>query len=145
MFMGEVQHSLDNKGRLTIPARYRDLLEGGAYITQGFERNLMVWPVSAFEHIMQSLSARSITDPDTRMLQRLIFSRGERLEVDGAGRILIPQFLRQFAMLDSEVVVVGVGNYFEIWSPELWGPQLSQIQDADANAVRFKAFDISFG
>jgi transcriptional regulator MraZ len=145
MFMGEVQHSLDSKGRLTIPARYRDLLEGGAYITQGFDRNLMVWPVSALEHILQSLGAKSITDPDTRLLQRLIFSRGERLEVDGAGRILIPGFLRQFAELGSEVVVVGVGKYFEIWSPELWGPQLTQIQDADANAVRFKAFDISFG
>jgi MraZ protein len=79
------------------------------------------------------------------LLNRLIFSRGERLEVDGAGRILIPQFLRQFALLESEVVVVGVGHYFEIWSPELWGPQLTQIQDADTNAVRFKAFDISFG
>jgi MraZ protein len=145
MFMGEVQHSLDSKGRLTIPARYRDLLEGGAYITQGFDRNLMVWPMAAFEHISQSLGTKTITDPDTRLLQRLIFSRGERLEVDGAGRILIPLFLRQFAMLDSEVVIVGVGNYFEIWSPDLWRPQLTQIQDADANAVRFKAFDISFG
>ena len=145
MFMGEVQHSLDNKGRLTIPARYRDLLEGGAYITQGFDRNLMVWPVSAFEHILQSLGAKSITDPDTRLLQRLLFSRGEQLDVDGSGRILIPQFLRQFAMLGSDVVIVGVGKYFEIWSLDLWGPQLTQIQDADANAVRFKAFDISFG
>ena len=145
MFMGEVRHSLDSKGRLTIPARYRDLLEGGAYITQGFERNLMVWPDSAFEHISQSLGTKSITDPDTRLLQRLIFSRGERLDVDGAGRILIPQFLRQFALLDSEAIVVGVGNYFEIWSPELWGPQLTQIQDTETNAIRFKAFDISFG
>jgi len=144
MFMGEVQHSLDSKGRLTIPARYRDLLEGGAYITQGFDLNLMVWPVSAFEHISQSLGTKSITDPDTRLLQRLIFSRGERLDVDAAGRILIPQFLRQFAMLDNEVVVVGVGYYFEIWSPENWGPQLTQIQNATANSVKFKAFDISF-
>ncbi len=145
MFMGEYQHSVDSKGRLTIPSRYRDLLEGGAYITQGFDRNLMVWPASAFERITQSMSAKSITDPDTRLLQRLIFSRGERLEIDGAGRILIPQFLRQFAMLDSEAVIVGVGNYFEIWSPELWSPQVAQIQDAQANAIRFKAFDISFG
>jgi MraZ protein len=145
MFMGEVQHSLDSKGRLTIPARYRDLLEGGAYITQGFDRNLMVWPVSAFEHILQSLGAKSITDPDTRLLQRLLFSRGEQLEVDAAGRILIPQFLRQFALLGSEVVVVGVGKYFEIWSPDEWGPQLTQIQDTTANSARFKAFDISFG
>ncbi len=52
---------------------------------------------------------------------------------------------RILAMLGSEVVIVGVGKYFEIWSPELWGPQLTQIQDADSNAVRFKAFDISFG
>jgi MraZ protein len=67
------------------------------------------------------------------------------LEVDAAGRILIPQFLRKFAMLESDVIVVGVGRFFEIWSPESWAPQLTQIQDVDANAVRFKAFDISFG
>jgi MraZ protein len=143
MFMGQYQHSLDNKGRLTVPVRYREMLENGAYITQGFDRNLMVWTVSAFEKISLRVAGESITDPTIRLLQRLIFSSGEQVEVDTAGRILIPQFLRQVARLDSTAIVVGVGTYFEIWSPEAWAEQLAMLQDAEANAQRFVAFDIS--
>jgi len=143
MFMGQYQHSLDNKGRLTVPVRYREMLENGAYITQGFDRNLMVWTVSAYEKISQRVAGESITNPTIRLLQRLIFSSSEQVEVDGAGRILIPQFLRQVAQLDNTAIVVGVGTYFEIWSPEFWAEQLALLQDAEANAQRFVAFDIS--
>ena len=143
MFMGQYQHSLDKKGRLTVPVRYRELLEDSAYITQGFDRNLMVWSVSAFEKITKRVAGESITDPNTRLLHRFIFSSGEQVEVDGAGRILIPGFLRQVAELDTEVIVVGVGTYFELWSPELWAQQLALLRDVEANAQRFVAFDIS--
>jgi MraZ protein len=145
MFLGQYRHSLDSKGRLTVPARYRELLVDGAYITQGFERNLMVWKTSAFETISQSVSHMSITDPTSRLLRRLIFSSGERVEVDKAGRILIPQFLRQAAHLDGEAVVVGVGDYFEVWSPLMWGEQADQLKDSEANSQRFIAFDLSSG
>lgn len=145
MFMGQYQHNLDSKGRLTVPVRYRELLIDGAYITQGFDRNLMVWTVPAFIKISQRVSDGSITDPTTRLLQRLIFSRGERVDVDGAGRILIPQFLRDITSLDSTATIVGVGSYFEIWSPDLWNNQLAILQDVEANSERFKAFDISPG
>ena len=145
MFLGQYRHNLDNKGRLTVPARYREMLEDGAYITQGFDRNLMVWKTSAFEIISQRVNQMSITDPASRLLRRLIFSSGERVEVDRAGRILIPQFLRHSANLDSEAVVVGVGDYFEVWSPSLWDEQAAQLQDIDANAQRFIAFDLSSG
>jgi MraZ protein len=145
MFMGQYQHSLDDKGRLTVPARYRDYLSDGAYITRGFDRNLMVWTASAFEKISYKVSSTNLADPDSRLLRRLIYSGGDRLEVDGAGRILIPQFLREFAKLELEnnAMVVGSGDYFEIWSPNYWADQLLQLQDADTNMVRFKAFDIS--
>ena len=145
MFLGQYRHSLDNKGRLTVPARYRELLEEGAYITQGFDRNLMIWKSSAFESISQRVGQMSITDPASRLLRRLIFSSGERVEVDRAGRILIPQFLRQAAYLDGEAVVVGVGDYFEVWSPSLWDEQAAQLQDTEANAQRFIAFDLTSG
>jgi MraZ protein len=145
MFMGQYMHSLDSKGRLTIPSRYRALLVEGAYITQGFDRNLMVWTKPSFEKISQRVSQGSITDPTSRLLRRFIYSSGESMEVDRAGRILIPEFLRQVAQLDSEVVVVGVGDYFEIWSPPLWAEQLANLQDADANQQRFIAFDLSAG
>ncbi len=145
MFLGQYQHSLDTKGRLTVPARYRDLLVDGAYITQGFERNLMVWRTTVFEAISHRVSQMSITDPTSRLLRRLIFSSGEMVEVDRSGRILIPQFLRQAASLDSEAIVVGVGDYFEVWSPDLWSEQVAQLQDSDANAQRFMAFDLFSG
>jgi len=143
MFMGQYMHSLDIKGRLTIPSRYRAQLDDGAYITQGFDRNLMVWTKHAFEQITRRVSQASITDPTSRLLRRYIYSSGDALDIDRAGRILIPEFLRQVAQLDSEVVVVGVGDYFEIWSPSLWAEQLAQMQDAEANQQRFIAFDLS--
>ena len=145
MFMGQYQHNLDNKGRLTIPSRYRVLLEQEAYVTQGFDTNLMIWTLTAFETISKGINRMSITDPVSRLLRRLIFANGEKVEVDRAGRILIPQYLRQFARLDGEVMIVGVGDYFEIWSPEMWSQQMAQLQDSNANIQRFEAFDIATG
>lgn len=145
MFLGQYWHNLDNKGRLTIPARYRDLLEDGAYITQGFDHNLMIWKTSAFELISQRVNQMSITDPVARLLRRLIFSSGEHVEIDKAGRILIPKYLRQAAELGDETVIVGVGDYFEVWSPSLWSEQLNQLGDSEANAQRFAAFDLFSG
>jgi MraZ protein len=143
MFLGQYQHNIDSKGRLTVPARFRELLEEGAYVTQGFDRSLMVMTTNAFELISQRVRTMSITNPEARLLRRLIFSNGEHVEIDKAGRILIPQFLRQAAGLDGEAVVVGLGDYFEIWSPEEWDGQSTQLQDAEANAHRFAALDIS--
>ena len=146
MFLGRFYHNLDDKGRLTIPARYRDLLlPDGAYVIQGFDHNLVVYPSAAFDALSHNINQMSMTDPTTRLLRRLVFSTADRLEFDRAGRILIPQFLRQAAGIDTNVVVVGAGRYFEIWSPEAWGVQDEQLQDPQANAQRFSAFDITSG
>jgi MraZ protein len=145
MFLGQYQHNIDSKGRLTIPARYRDLLDEGAFVTQGFDRNLIVMTIPAFESFSQRVKGMSITDSKARLLKRLLFSSGERVDVDKAGRILIPQFLRQAADLDGEAVVVGVGDYFEIWSPVHWADQVAKLQDVEANADIFSVFDISSG
>ncbi len=142
MFLGQYRHAIDNKGRLTIPARFRDLLEDGAYITQGFDRNLMVLRAPTFEGISRRVSQLSMTDPAVRQLRRLIFSTADRADVDRNGRILIPQFLRDVAHVDGEAVVVGVGEYFEIWSPDVWDTQLDQLQDADGNAQKFSTFEL---
>lgn len=142
MFLGQYRHTIDNKGRLTIPARFRELLEDGAYITQGFDRNLMVLRSPSFEGISRRVNQLSMTDPAVRELRRLIFSTADRADVDRSGRILIPQFLREVAQIDNEVVVVGVGDYFELWAPVIWGKQLNQLQDAESNAQRFSAFDL---
>jgi MraZ protein len=143
MFLGQYEHTIDEKGRLTVPSRFRELLQDGAYITQGFDQNLMVLTAATFDHISSRVNRMSMTDPTARQLKRLIFSHADRLEVDRAGRILIPQFLRASAQLDGAAIMVGVGDYFEIWSPERWQEQNTLLQDGEANAQRFAALDLS--
>jgi MraZ protein len=143
MFLGQYEHTIDDKGRLTIPARYRDLLPDGAYITQGFDANLIVLPPALYEQLSKRISNLSLTEPSARLLRRLMFSSAEKVDVDKSGRILIPQFLRQNANLDSAAMVVGSGDFFEIWSPAEWAGQSAKLKDADANAERFAGLDLS--
>lgn len=143
-FLGQYRHNIDDKGRLTVPARFRELLSDGAYITQGFDRNLMVLAAPAFEAMVRKLYANSsLTDPDDRDLKRLLFSTADKVVPDGNGRILLPQFLRDQHQLTGEVVLVGVGDFFEIWSPENWDQRMGLLQDAEANANRFAGLDLS--
>jgi len=142
MFLGRYEHAIDEKGRLTIPVRYRELLENGAYVLQGFDRNLMVLDAPSFEKIYEHINQMSMTDPTARHLKRFIFSSAERAEFDRAGRMLLPQFLRESARLAGSAVLVGVGDYFEIWSPEIWAQQNELLQDVDANTQRFAALEL---
>ena len=143
MFLGQYAHALDDKGRLTIPSRYRTALAGGAYISQGFERNLMVQTSQAFEDMSRRVSQMNLTDPTARQLKRLIFATADYVELDNAGRIRIPQFLREIAGIEGEAMIVGVGEHFEIWSPLAWSPQAELIHDVDSNTQRFSALDLS--
>ena len=143
MFLGQYRHNFDTKGRLTIPARFRELLTDGAYITRGLEQNLMVLTAPEFEAITRRMNQTSITDPTARDLKRLLFSTADRVEPDGNGRILIPQYLRELAGLDSEAFLVGVGDFFEIWSPEGWDEKMALLNDTEANAQRFIGLDLS--
>jgi MraZ protein len=142
MFLGRYEHNIDEKGRLTIPVRYRELLENGAYVTQGFDRNLMVLDAPSFEKMYEHVNQMSMTDPTARQLKRFIFSSAERVEIDRAGRMLLPQFLREAARLDASAMIIGVGDYFEIWSPLNWAQQNDLLQDADANMQRFAALNL---
>lgn len=143
MFLSHHQHSIDEKGRMTIPASYREQLQDGAYITQGFDQNLIVLPRTSFERISTRINQMSLTDPSARQLRRLIFSHAEKIEFDRAGRILIPLFLRESALLVNAAEVVGAGNYFEIWSPELWTKQDAEYQNPEFNNQRYAALDLT--
>jgi MraZ protein len=144
MFLGKFAHTFDEKGRIAIPTRFRDLLEDGAYLTQGFDKNLIVWCAKDFEQIYTQVNSLSFTDPNTRLLKRLIFANATRVDIDKVGRVLIPQFLREAANLNSSnAIIVGAGNNFEIWSPEEWEKQDAMLQDSDTNAQRFSTLDLS--
>jgi MraZ protein len=143
MFLGQFQHNLDEKGRLMIPARFREMLEGGAYITQGFDRCLMVMTEAYFQQVYERINAMNLADPAARLLRRLILSNAYPVEVDKVGRILMPQNLRQFIGLDGEAIVAGQGEYFEIWTSSDWNMQMVQIHDTEANNQRFSTLDLS--
>lgn len=142
MFLNQYQHCFDDKGRLTIPSKFRELPVEGAYVVQGLDRNLMVLPPAAFEIIYNRLMTMSMTDPSARLLRHIILGNALQVVPDGSGRILVSQNLREFAGLQNEVIFVGQGDYFEIWSPELWKEQQLQINDAATNAQRFATLDL---
>ncbi|MBK9779522.1 MAG: division/cell wall cluster transcriptional repressor MraZ [Anaerolineales bacterium] len=144
MFLGQFQHNLDDKGRLMIPARFRELLEGGAYITQGFDKCLMVLTEAYFKQVYERIEAMNLADPTARLLRRLILSNAYPIEVDKVGRILVPQNLRTFLGVPSgELVVAGQGEYFEVWTPATWAEQMALLQDVEANNARFSTLDLS--
>lgn len=145
MFLGQYQHTLDEKGRLTIPAAFRFGLGEGAYVTQGFDRNLMVMTKSYFELVYGRLGSMNIADQTARMVRRLVLSNAYEIEVDKAGRILIPTRLRELLVLENEAALVGQGEYFEIWAPADWALQMENIQNTEANAQRFAMLDLSTG
>jgi MraZ protein len=143
MFLGQYLHNLDDKSRLMIPARFRELLVGGAYITQGFDRCLMVMTTSYFEEVYRRINAMNLADPTARMLRRLFLANAYPVEIDKVGRILVPANLRQAIELDGEAIIAGQGEYFEVWTPAQWNEQRSRLQDTDANNQRFAALDLS--
>ena len=143
MFLFQYHHSFDDKGRLTIPAKFRELPSEGAYVVRGLDHNLMVLPPAAFQVVTNRLMAMSLTDPAARLLRQIILGNAQQLVPDGAGRILIPQNLRTIADLVDDVVFVGQGDYFEIWSAELWQKQQEKLNDAETNAQVFATLDLS--
>jgi MraZ protein len=143
MFLGQFQHNLDDKGRLMIPARYRELLAAGAFVTQGFDKCLMVMTDNYFKLVYDRINAMNLADGSARLLRRLILSSAYPIEVDKVGRILVPQNLRQVIMLENEAIVAGQGEYFEVWTPTAWNDQMAQLQDIETNNQRFAALDLS--
>ena len=143
MFLGQYSHTIDEKGRMTIPVRFRELLDDGAFITQGFEQNLMVMTTQSFDQLYKQINNLSISNPVARNIKRLILSHAGKVEFDKAGRILIPNFLRDAANLQDAAVVVGIGSSFEIWAPGLWAQKQDELQDTETNNQLFAALDLS--
>ena len=124
VFRGVTHLALDNKGRLAIPARHRDTLshhgEGRLVVTADPSHCLLLYPLPEWEPIQQRLMQLSSFNERIRSLQRLLVGHADDVSLDGAGRILVPPALRQFAMLDKRVVLVGQGKKFELWDETKW-------------------------
>ena len=127
MFQGAAQLNLDSKGRLAIPARYRDMLvahcAGQLVLTADADGCLLLYPQPEWQPIREKLMQLSAFNPRIRALQRFLVGHAEDVTMDGAGRVLISPTLRNFAALDKRVMLVGQGNKFELWDEAKWQTQ----------------------
>ena len=120
MFIGEYTHNLDLKGRLAVPAKFRKDLTGGAIVTRGLDRCLFVFSRSEWEVLAKKILTLPLVKADARAFSRLMLSGAAEAEIDQQGRVLIPDYLRNYAGLKKQVVVAGVYNRAEIWDAEAW-------------------------
>lgn len=130
MFLGEYEHSVDIKGRLAVPAKFRPQLEAGLVVTRGFERCLQVYPMEQWQILSERVSNLSLGAAELRNLRRLLFGNASDMELDKQGRILLPSNLRTYAGIGDNAVVVGMNTYFEIWSKSDWDAAMEAIDEA---------------
>lgn len=120
MFMGEYNHTIDAKGRLIIPSKFREVLGDGFVVTKGLDGCLFVYDNTEWTAFEEKLKALPLMNKESRKFVRFFLAGAAEVEVDKQGRILIPSVLREFAGLDKDVVLVGVASRIEIWSKEKW-------------------------
>lgn len=133
MFIGEYQHTLDEKGRLALPAKYRANLSSGAVVTRGLDRCLFLYPRNEWEKLAARLAALSMAQANTRAIARLMLAGAMDVTPDKLGRMLIPEYLREYAGLERSVALSGLYNRLEIWNAEEWKKykQATEAQGAD--------------
>lgn len=122
MFIGEYRHSIDEKGRLAIPTKYRTHLSTGAVVTRGLDHCLFIYPVEAWNELAKRLAALPLSKANTRSFARFLLAGAMDVELDKQGRIIVPEYLRSFAGIGIQktVVIAGLVNRLEVWDAEAW-------------------------
>lgn len=120
MFLGEYQHSLDAKGRITVPAKFRDELGINFVATKGLDNCIFLYPPQEWQRIEHKLHSLPFTRADVRSFTRFFFSGAAEMEIDKQGRILLPLNLREYAAIEKDLLIIGVGSRVEIWSDRKW-------------------------
>lgn len=143
MFMGEFQHSIDEKGRIIIPAKFRELLGTSFVVTRGLDHCLFVYPMEEWSLLEQKLKSLPLMKADARAFSRFFFSGATEVEWDKQGRVNLPGNLRQYAKLEKECVIIGVSNRVEIWSKEKWS-EYYDTSEQSFNEIAEKLVDFDF-
>lgn len=134
MFIGEFHHTLDEKGRMSVPIKFRAALAEGAVVTRGLDHSLFLYPKAEWEKLAEKLAALPLGQSDTRAFARLMLAGAMEVEVDKSGRVLIPEYLRVYAGLRKNTVVAGLFNRMEIWDEETWSAYASKTE-AQGNEI----------
>ncbi len=128
--MGEFQHNVDAKGRLIVPAKYRELLGEQFVITRGLDQCLFGYPMAEWNKIEEKLKEMPVTKKDARAFTRFFFSGAQEMELDKQGRVNIPATLLSYAKIEKECVILGVSNRFEIWAKDAWEAYFAESEDS---------------
>jgi len=134
MFIGEFHHTLDDKGRLAVPIKFRAALAEGAVVTRGLDRSLFLYPKSEWEKLAAKIAALPLGQSDTRAFARLMLAGAMDVEVDKSGRVTLPEYLRTYAGVAKNVVVTGLYDRLEIWDEESWNAYATKTE-GDSNEI----------
>jgi MraZ protein len=135
MFLGEYEHTIDSKGRMAVPAKFRAQLDHGAVISKGMGTCLSVYTMQRWEEKSAEL-VEGKTSEELRDFERRIYPSATEIELDGQGRLIIPAKLRAHARLENEVTVAGVRDHFEIWDRATWQEYQARL-DAEGSKIPF--------
>lgn len=130
MFMGEYRHTMDEKGRVIMPAKFREALGENFVITRGLDNCLFVYPHSEWQVLEEKLKRLPLTRQDARAFVRYLLSGAAECEFDKQGRVPIPNSLRDHGLINKDVVIIGVANRIELWSKEKWDEYLKRAEES---------------
>jgi len=130
-FQGEFEYSLDNRGRIPIPARYRASFGSRATLVQSQDGCVEVYTIEAYQKVSEFVTAQRPTNKKARRMRRRFFGHSFDVDLDGQGRILVPPKLREHGELSGPVTVVGCGEHLELWNPERWNAEEDEIDDEE--------------
>jgi len=142
VFTGEYRHSVDGKGRLAVPARFRAQLQSGAVVSRWMDACLAIHTKDGWNLLADKVAALPITDTNSRLFQRFVFAGAVEADLDGQGRVLLPAYLRESVGLTNEAVVVGSRDHAEIWAPAGWDEYRRALDDPQALAKAFEGLGI---
>ena len=129
MLLGEHRHTLDAKKRLSLPSKFRTELGKKVVVTKGFDGSLLVYSIKEWKKLVEKLQNLSLGQSDARAFSRHLFGGASEVEIDKSGRILIPDFLKDYADLKQTVMVVGLSHKVELWSEERWAKYQNALQE----------------
>jgi len=132
MFLGEYQHTMDSKGRVALPVKFRSLLGKGAVVTRGLDSCLFIYPISEWRELANKLAALPIAQANSRAFARLMLAGAMEVNVDKQGRVMVPDYLRGYAGLSKKVVLTGLYNRLELWDAEAWAKYRSGTEENSA-------------
>ena len=142
MFTGEYRHSVDDKGRIAVPSKFRAQLDSGAVVSRWLDACLAIHTKAGWDSLADKVATLPITDESSRLFTRFIFAGAVEASLDGQGRILVPTFLREMAGLEGEAVVVGSRDHAEIWAPARWDSYRRGLEDPATLAAALEGLGI---